>query len=202
MRRKSRSPDPLFDVKPVPRTTEAELVAAEVRGYHERLPRDEMGEALLTEEFVEAISGLVSKGQTLQNASRMVGVRGATLQAWVSKGAADMQSRTPSLESSLAWALNRSLGVQEGALVQATMRGVGFDPKLALEALSRRNPGDWAPALPEREDLRKLYSGMTEREIRAEIARLTVGDAKAEVVDPDPPSPARLALVPKTGQGG
>ena len=79
------------------------------------------------------------------------------------------------------------------------MRGVGFDPKLALEALSRRNPADWAPALPEREDLRKLYSGMTEGEIRAEIARLTVGDAKVVDAEPEPP---RLALVPKTGQGG
>ena len=198
-RRRSKNPDPLFETKPAPRTTEADLVAAEVRGFHERLPRDEMGEAILTEEFVEAISGLVSKGQTLQNAARMVGVRGATLQAWVAKGAVDMQSRTPSLESALAWALNRSLGVQEGALVQATMRGVGFDPKLALEALSRRNPADWAPALPEREDLRKLYSGMTEGEIRAEIARLTVGDAKVVDAEPEPP---RLALVPKTGQGG
>lgn len=175
-RRRNEDSEALFNPDAEPTTTEADFVAAEVQGLHERLDRDEMGEALLTDQFVEAISGLVSRGQTLQNAARMVGVHAATLKAWGAQGALDMRARKPSLHATLAWALNRALGIQEGALVQATMRGISADPKLALEALSRRNPADWAPALPEREDVRKHYAKMNEQEVRAEIARLTEGE--------------------------
>ena len=64
--------------------------------------------------------------------------------------------------------------------MRGTMKGVKTDPRLALDVLARRRPADWAPAVAEREDVRKAYSRLSLAELKAEVTRLLGSGQKTE----------------------
>ena len=139
-----------------------------------RLRRDEYGDPQLTGALTGALVDLIEDGCTLDNAARVCGLRRTLLEKWIEKGRQDVESTPPvvSDEATLARELDAALGDQEYLLSRAVMQQAGYDPRLALETLSRRRPADWAPAQAEAPDLKKKFSALNSKEALAEIDRL------------------------------
>jgi|SRR6185312_2215079 len=136
------------------------------------LPRGPGGDALLCQETIAAIAMVVSEGLPVESAAKVVGLTRTTLQRWIAEGGQAVAAGKDTLQARLCWALDAAAGDSERALVRMAMRGAESDPQVAMGILAVRRPDHWAPAQPERDDPKKLYAGMTEEELLAEVDRL------------------------------
>lgn len=150
-----------------------------------RLPRGRNGEAELNFELIATFESLMMEGNTRKNAARVVGLSEKTMAKWIKKGAADIENGETSEEAEFTWMVHRCEGEQERMLSLAAFRQAmseKADGTLAVKILERRNPDEWAPALPDTPDLAAQYVGMQAASMKAEVVRVLKTVAGPETV--------------------
>lgn len=157
---------------------------------HKRLPRGRNGEAELNIELIATFESLMMEGNTRKNAARVVGLSQKTMARWLRKGAGDIEGGESSLEADFTWMVDRCEGEQERMLSRAAFRmamGERADGTLAVKILERRNPDEWAPALPDTPDTAAQYAGMQAAALKVEVRRVlkTIDKSEETVVVPE-----------------
>lgn len=146
-----------------------------------KLPRGSNGEATLTPELIQAFDDLLMEGNTRSNAACVVGLSKKTMTRWIRQGAADIDSGRSSLEAEFTWMVDRCEGEQRRQLARSAFRAAmspGSDGTLALKILERRDPEEWAPALPEGADAAAQFAGMQKAALQNEAKRILALAAK------------------------
>lgn len=98
----------------------------------------------LTPERALGIVELVSAGNYKATAAKANGVGESTLYRWLEQGEADAAADIASVHREFREAITRAEADSETKLLDAIVRAIPDDPKLALEILSRRHPARWA----------------------------------------------------------
>ena len=170
------------------------------KALYNTLERNEVGSPKLNEDLVTAIEGLLMEGNTRTNCARVLGIHPGTLATWIKRGADDVLNERPSIHAKLALAVSVCEGEQERRLVHRAFQAAltpGSDGAMALKILERRNPDDWAPALPEMGSFESQYVGMSKVALKEEAKRVltaAVNESKemqGEVVNTDEEAPVQ-----------
>ena len=142
---------------------------------YRRLARKSYGEAVLSKDLIHTWESLMMEGNTVKNAARVVGVSQKTTQKWLKQGVYDIENERPTLEAEFTWMVDRCQGEQERMLSRAAFRmamSERADGTLAVKILERRNPDEWAPALPDTPDAAAQYQSMQAASLKAEVMRV------------------------------
>lgn len=164
-----------------------------------RLERGKNGETALSKDLIATFESLMMEGNTRTNAARVVGLARKTMAAWLRKGATDVEKGNLTLEAEFTWMVDRCEGEQERVLSRKAYRYAiadQADGTLALKILERRNVDDWAPALPEGQDVGAQFAGLATAALRQEARRVLSTAVKEEVGEVVQPAslPAKLEL--------
>lgn len=150
---------------------------------HKRLERGPNGEVVLNKDLIATFESLMMEGNTRNNAARVVGLSRKTMAKWLRRGADNIQDGILSLEAEFTWMVDRCEGEQERILSRSAFRYATretADGTLAVKILERRNPDEWAPALPEGVDAAAQIAGLTAATLKQEVTRVLKTAIKEE----------------------